>query len=258
MTGLATTPPRDFRLACREGRYTATTRGVALGYLQCNLVILREQYAYEFLLYCQRNQRACPVLEVCDVGDPEPHRLAPGADLRTDLPRYAVYRNGVREPDETDIRHLWADDHVAFLIGSGISFDHALEQADVQTSKNRWVVRTSLPTESAGRFHGPLIATMRWLTPDQAIKAVQVTTRFPLNHGAPIHLGDPGVIGADLSNPLVGPPVDAIPPEFVPVFWACGVTPQQAALDAKLDLMITHAPAHGFVTDALAMEFAIP
>ena len=258
MTDLATLQPAAFRQMCREGRYSGATRGVALGYLQCNLVVIREPYAYEFLLYCQRNQRACPVLEVCDKGSPEPKRLAPGADLRTDLPRYAVYRDGTRVADETDIRALWSDDHVAFLIGSGISFDQALEQAGVQTTRDRWVVRTALSTEPAGRFRGAMIATMRWLTPGQAIKAVQVTSRFPFNHGAPIHIGDPAVIGADLREPLVGPAIEAIPSELVPVFWACGVTPQQAALEANLDLMITHAPAHGFVTDVLSRELAIP
>lgn len=255
---LARVIPSDFRQACREGRYRETTRGVALGYLQCNLVVLSERYAYEFLLYCQRNQRACPVLEVCDTGSAEPRRLAPGADLRTDLPRYAIYREGARQPDETDIRHLWKPDHVAFLIGSGISFDEALEQAGVQTTRDRWVLKTTIPTEPAGRFHGSMIVTMRWLSPEQAVKAVQVTTRYPFNHGAPIHLGDPARIGADLESPLVGPPVRAIPPHVVPVFWACGVTPQQAALEARLDLMMTHAPAHGFVTDLLARELAIP
>ncbi|HUQ93070.1 MAG TPA: DUF1445 domain-containing protein [Bryobacteraceae bacterium] len=258
MSEFAQIAPRDFRLACREGRYVGTTRGVAFGFLQCNLVILHEVYAYEFLLYCQRNQRACPVLEVCDTGVFEARRLAPHSDLRTDLPRYAVYRDGLRQPDETDIRHLCRPEHTAFLIGSGISFDHALEQAGVQTTRDRWVVRTTLPTTPAGRFEAALIVTMRWLAPDQAIKAVQVTTRFPFNHGAPIHIGDPALIGADLRNPLVGPPVTSIPTDVVPVFWACGVTPQQAAIEAKLDLMITHAPAHGFVTDVPARELAVP
>jgi uncharacterized protein YcsI (UPF0317 family) len=258
MQDLARMAPRDFRLACRHGNYSGTTRGVALGYLQCNLAVLHQRYAYEFLLYCQRNQKACPVLEVCDTGNAEPRRLAPGADLRTDLPRYAVYREGVRGTDETNVSHLWSGDHVAFLIGSGISFDQALEDAGVQTVRDRWVIRTTLPTEPAGRFHGQLIATMRWLTAEQAVKAVQVTTRFPFNHGAPIHLGDPVAIGADLRAPLVGPPVESIPRDLVPVFWACGVTPQQAAIEAKLDFMITHAPAHGFVTDVLARELATP
>jgi uncharacterized protein YcsI (UPF0317 family) len=198
------------------------------------------------------------VLEVCDTGSPEPRRLAPGADLRTDLPQYAIYRGGERQTDETDVSHLWSHDHVAFLIGSGISFDQALEEAGVQTSRDRWVVRTKRMTEPAGCFHGTLIATMRWLTPDQAVRAVQVTTRFPFNHGAPIHLGDPETIGADLRSPLVGPPVETVPDGLIPVFWACGVTPQQAAIEAKLDFMMTHAPAHGFVTDILARELAIP
>ena len=137
---------------CRESRYDGLTRGVALGYLQCNLVVLRRRYAYDFLVYCQRNQRACPVLEICDVGDPEPRELATGADLRTDLPRYAVYRDGLRGPDVTDAQELWHTDSVAFLIGSGISFDHALEDAGVPTTENRWVLRTSLPTKPAGVF----------------------------------------------------------------------------------------------------------
>ena len=250
--------PRDFRLACRQGRYAGPTRGVALGYLQCNLVMIREVYAYEFLLYCQRNQRACPVLEVCDAGDAVPHQTAPDADLRTDLPRYSVYREGRRLADVTDARELWRPDFVSFLIGSGITFDQALQDAGVPTDKDRWVLRTTLPTIPAGRFHGPMAVTMRWLTPEQAIRAVKVTTRYPFNHGAPIHIGDPAVIGADLADPIVGPPVDKIRDGVVPVFWACGVTPQEAALAAGIDVMVTHAPAHGFVTDWEARRLAIP
>jgi uncharacterized protein YcsI (UPF0317 family) len=254
----ARSSPAEVRLACREGRHTTTTRGLALGYVQCNLVVLPQIYAYEFLLYCQRNQRACPVLEVCDTGNPEPRRLAPGADVRTDLPRYAVFRDGELQPHVTDVRNLWRDDLVSFLIGSGISFDAALENAGVQTTRDRWVLRSALPTEPAGRFFGPMVVTMRWLTPDQAIKAVQVTARFPFNHGAPLHIGDPAAIGADLADPLFGPPVTAIPASVVPVFWACGVTPQEAALRAKPEIMITHAPAHGFIADLEARQLALP
>ncbi len=250
--------PREVRIACREGRFSGATRGVAMGYVQCNLVVVRQVHAYEFLLYCQRNQRACPVLEVTDTGDPEPKQMAPGADLRTDLPRYAVYREGRRMPDVGDIRDLWRDDFVAFLIGSGISFDAALQAAGVPTTRNRWVLRTAVPTVPAGPFRGPLVVTMRWLTPEQAILATQVTARFPFNHGAPLHIGDPAALGADLANPYFGPPVESIPPDLVPVFWACGVTPQEAALEAGLDLMITHAPAHGFVTDVEARTLALP
>ena len=250
---------RQARMDIREGRHTGTTRGLALGYVQCNLVILPQDLAFDLLLYCQRNQKACPVLEVTDPGDAEPRRSAPGADLRTDLPRYAVYRHGQRQDDVTDLGDLWRDDFVAFLIGSGITFDLALQEAGVPTDKHRWVVRSTLPTEPAGRFHGDMVLTMRWLTPDQAITAVQVTARFPFNHGAPVHIGDPAAIGADLQNPLFGPPVSGpAPDDKVAVFWACGVTPQAAAEAAKVDLMIAHAPAHGFVTDLKADDLRLP
>ncbi len=249
---------RQARLDIREGRHTGTTRGLAMGYVQCNLVVLRQELAYEFLLFCQRNAKACPVLEVTDRGDPQPRMSAPGADIRTDLPLYAVYRDGEREPDVRDITHLWRDDFVAFLIGSGITFDDALERAGVPTTRDRWVLRSTLPTVPAGRFHGPMVVTMRWLAPEQAIIAAQVSSRFPFNHGAPIHMGEPAAIGADLSDPLFGPPVGEIPPGMVPVFWACGVTPQAAAIAARVDIMITHAPAHGFVTDLLADRVCIP
>ena len=250
--------PGEVRLACRNGRLTGMTRGLAMGFVQCNLVVLRAKHAYDFLLFCQRNQRACPVLEVTDVGDPEPSQMAPGADLRTDLPRYAVYREGRRLPDTNSITDLWRDDFVAFLIGSGISFDGALEEAGVCTTRDRWVLRTSLPTVPAGPFGGTTVVTMRWLTPSQAITATQITRRFPFNHGAPLHIGDPALIGADLKKPYLGAPVEVIPPSIVPVFWACGVTPQESAVAAKIDIMITHSPGHGFLTDVKASSLALP
>ena len=243
------TPAQAARLTIREGRHTGSTRGLAPGFVQCNLVVLDRSLAYDFLVYCQRNQKACPVLEVTDPGDPEPRQLAPGADLRTDLPRYAVYRNGRREADRTDIRDFWTPDSVAFLIGSGMTWDLALERAGVPTDRHRWVLRTTIPTRPAGLLHGSLVATMRWLTPAQAIVAIGVSGRFPRNHGAPIHVGDPGAIGADLHNPLFGGRVPDLPSGLIPVFWACGVTPQEAALAGRLPLMITHAPGHAFVSD---------
>jgi uncharacterized protein YcsI (UPF0317 family) len=246
------------RLAIREKRHTGTTRGLAMGYVQCNLVVVPQPLAYDLLLYCQRNPKACPVLEVTDPGDPEPKRLAPGADLRSDLPRYAIYRRGARQPDVTDLNALWQDDFVAFLIGSGITFDAALERAGVPTDKHRWVVRSKLPTVPAGPFRGDMVVTMRWLTPQQAIIATQVSARFPFNHGAPIHIGDPNTIGADLAQPLFGPPVERVKDGLVAVFWACGVTPQEAALAARAEIVIAHAPAHGFVTDLRADEFCVP
>ena len=251
------TPAQRARSDIREKRHTGATRGVALGYVQCNLAVVPQALAFDFLLYCQRNARACPVLEVCDPGSPEPRQLAPGADLRTDLPRYCVYEHG-RRREVSDVRDLWRADLVAFLIGSGITFDQALERAGVPTDRNRWVLRSTLPTVPAGRFRGAMAVTMRWLTPEQAIVATQVSSRFPFNHGAPIHIGDPAAIGADLAHPLFGPPIAAVPKDVVPVFWACGVTPQEAALAANIEFMITHAPAHGFITDLEADKFCIP
>lgn len=242
----------------REGRHNGPTRGVAPGFVQCNLVIVRKALAYDFLVYCQRNAKACPVLEVTDPGDCEPRRIAPGADLRTDLPRYVVFRNGRRQRDEPNLLHLWEADFVGFLIGSGITFDQALERAGVPTHEHRWVIRTAMPTVASGPFSGPLIATMRLLTPAQAIIATQVTSRFPFNHGAPIHIGDPAVIGADLDHPLHGPHPCAIPEGLVACFWACGVTPQAAAESSGIDLLIAHAPAHGFISDLRADQICLP
>jgi uncharacterized protein YcsI (UPF0317 family) len=147
---------------------------------------------------------------------------------------------------------LWRDDLVSFLIGSGISIDGALEAAGVPTHKDRWVLRTTIPTEPAGPFRGDMIVTMRWLSPQQAITATQITARFPFNHGAPIHVGDPTLIGADLKAPLFGPPVPSTPTGIVPVFWACGVTPQSAAENARLPFFVAHAPAHSFISDLQA------
>lgn len=246
------------RAEIRAKRITGTSRGLAHGFVQTNLAILPKEFAFDFLLYCQRNQRACPVLEVTDPGSPVPKRLAPTADLRTDCAKYAVYRDGRREEDRLDIVDLWRDDLVTFLIGSGISIDGALEAAGVPTHKDRWVLRTSIPTEPAGPFHGDMIVTMRWLTAAQVITATQVTARFPFNHGAPIHIGDPAEIGCDLANPLFGPPVPPAPSGIVPAFWACGVTPQSAAENARLPLLIAHAPAHSFITDLPASALASP
>jgi uncharacterized protein YcsI (UPF0317 family) len=257
MTAAPLLESERIRRDIRAGHITGTSRGLAHGFVQCNLAILPKDHAFDFMLYCQRNQRACPVLEVLDPGDPVPHKLAPNADIRTDCAHYAVFREGLRQEDVTDIRDLWRDDLVTFLIGSGITFDGALERAGVPTDRYRWVLRSTLPTEPAGPFRGDLIVTMRWLTPEQAITATQVTTRFPFNHGAPIHLGDPAAIGADLNTPLFGGPVPPLPAGLIPVFWECGVTPQSAAENARLPLFIAHAPAHSFITDLPADRLSV-
>jgi uncharacterized protein YcsI (UPF0317 family) len=249
---------REARLAMRRAEWTGPTVGKAPGYVQCNLVVLPRSLAYDFLLYCMRNPKPCPLVEVTDPGNPEPVRTAPGADVRTDLPLYAIYRKGIRGDDVTDIRNLWREDSVAFLIGSSLTFDHALERAGVPPSKEVWVLETKIATVPAGVFRGPLVVTMRWMTPAQAVIATQLTGRFPFNHGAPIHLGNPEEIGVDVQHPIYGEPVKEIPKGIMPVFWACGVTPQRAALEAKPDLMITHSPGHGFITDLKADQVCIP
>ena len=242
------------RALIRQGLLSGTSRGQALGFLQCNLAILPQEHADDFWSYCQRNARACPVLEVTRPGQTEPLKLAPGADLRTDCARYAVWQDGQRQADRQDISALWRADLVSFLIGSGITFDGAFEEAGIPTHRHRWVLTSSVPTQAVGRFQGPLIVTMRWLTPAQAELASRISARFPHNHGAPIHIGDPAAIGADLAQPLFGGPVPALPNDLVPVFWACGVTPQAAAEAAGLPLFIAHAPAHSFITDVRALS----
>lgn len=251
------TPAQQARLDARAGRLTSITRGVAMGYMQAALVILPRAQALDFAVFCQRNQRACPVFEITDPGATEARRVAPGSDLRTDLPRYSVYRDGVRE-DVPDVTHLWRDDLMSFVIGSGITWDLALERAGVQTKKYRWVLNTALPTDPCGPFHGPVVVTMRLLTPAEAVIAIQLTSRFPFNHGAPIHIGDPREIGADLQCPIVGPPIDEFPRGLVPVLWACSVTPQAVAASAKVEFMMTSAPAYGFITDLETDKVCIP
>jgi uncharacterized protein YcsI (UPF0317 family) len=242
--------PRAFRALARAGQFRErTTRNVALGHVQCALVVLPKPLAFDFLVFCQRNQRPCPVLEVTDPGNPEPRRIAPGADLRTDLPLYSVYRNGELEGHVESIADHWRDDLVAFLIGSNTSCDLALNRIGVQTERNRWVLRTAIETDPAGPFRGPMVVTMRWLTPKEAILATQLTGRFPFNHGAPIHIGEPAAIGADLANPMMGQPVPEIPKEVVPVFWACSMTPQAVALAAGVEFMLTSGPSQGFISD---------
>ena len=254
----APTPAQQVRMESRAGTFRRITRNVAPGYVQCALVVLPKAQALDFLVFCQRNQKPCPVLEVVEAGQWEPKRLASGADLRTDLPLYSVYRHGERSEDVPDIRPLWREDFVSFFIGSNTSCDLALRRAGVQTEKHRWVLRTAVETDPAGPFRGPLVVTMRWLTPAELIIATQLTSRFPFNHGAPIHVGDPVALGCDLDRPLTGSPPPPLPAGLVPAFWACSVTPQTVAVAAKVELMITSAPSYGFITDIESDKICIP
>jgi uncharacterized protein YcsI (UPF0317 family) len=244
----------EVRRQARAGTWTEPTPGLALGYVQANLVVVPRELAFDFLLFCQRNSRPCPLLDVTEPGSPEPRFVAPGADLRTDLPRYRVYRHGELTEEPSDLRALWRDDLVGFLLGCSFTFENALLQAGLplrhlEMGRNVPMYRTTRACVPAGIFQGPMTVSMRPMTPAQAVRAVQVCSRFPRAHGAPIHLGDPAALGIrDLERPDFGDPVEIRPGE-VPVFWACGVTPQTVAMQARLPLLITHKPGHMFVTD---------
>ena len=246
--------PQEVRASIREGEWTKPTAGLALGYAQANLVILPQELAYEFLLFCQRNPKPCPLLEVTEIGSPRPARLAPDADLRTDLPKYRLYRRGELEVEVMEITEHWRDDSVAFLLGCSFTFEAALLAAGIpvrhiEEGCNVPMFITNIECVPAGRFHGPMVVTMRPIPQQKVVRAVQVTGRYPVVHGAPVHIGDPSAIGIDeLSKPDFGDVV-TIKEGETPVFWACGVTPQAVAMKVKPDFMITHAPGHMFISD---------
>jgi len=254
-------PAVQARLAIREGRWTSHTSGLADHHVQGNLVILPQALADDFLRYCQRNPKPCPVLAVSEPGSPALPSLASDLDIRTDLPRYRVWRHGELVDSPTDIRALWRDDLVSFVIGCSFSFEQALLDAGlplrhVEQGRNVAMYRTSLQTAPAGPFHGPMVVSMRPFKPQDAIRAVQVTSRFPGVHGAPVHIGDPAQIGiADLAHPDYGDAVDVRPGEL-PVYWACGVTPQAAIAQARPEFCITHAPGAMLITDLLNQQLA--
>jgi uncharacterized protein YcsI (UPF0317 family) len=246
--------PAALRAAIRRGDWSGPTAGLAPGAAQANLVVLPRADALDFLRFCVHNPMPCPVLEVTDPGSPEPAHCAAGADLRTDLPRYRVYRHGQLEAERVDIVDEWRRDLVAFLIGCSFTFERALlaeglPVRHIEQGVNVPMYRTSIACRASGRFAGPLVVSMRPMLPRQAIHAAQVTARFVRAHGAPLHVGDPAAIGIeDISRPDYGDAVEIRDGE-VPVFWACGVTPQAVAAASRPELMLTHAPGHMFVTD---------
>ncbi len=246
--------PKEIRDEIRRGKWSGVTAGLAPGFVQANLVVLPRESAYDFLLFCQRNPRPCPLLEVTDAGSPVPNAAAPEADLRTDLPRYRIYQDGGLADEVTDITPYWRDDLVAFLLGCSFTFEWALLDAGIpmrhiEAGRNVAMWRTSIACRPAGRFHGPMVVSMRPIPAPMIPKAVTVTARFPMAHGAPVHIGDPAAIGiTDLSRPEWGDPQEFRAGD-VPVFWACGVTPQAVALASRPPFMITHSPGHMFITD---------
>lgn len=253
--------PREIREEARSGRFATVTGGLAPRYIQTNLAILPKEQAFDFLLFCQRNPKPCPLIEVLEPGNPEPITSAPGADIRTDLPGYRVYRDGVLEQEVPEISELWRDDLVSFLLGCSFTFEEALVRAGIplrhiDRGENVSMYITNIDTQPAGAFSGPMVVSMRAIDHKKVVRSVQITSRYPDVHGAPVHIGDPEVIGIkDISKPDYGDPTEFKEGE-VPVFWACGVTPQAVAVNSKPPLMITHAPGHMFVTDLLNEDIA--
>lgn len=246
--------PSEFRQMIRTGRHLGPTAGYCPGYAQANLVVLPKELAYDFLLFAQRNPRSCPLLEVTDMGSRYLKEIAPGADIATDIPKYRVYEHGVLTGEYTDVSHLWREDLVSFLIGCSFSFEGELIDAGVpvrhiEENCNVPMYLTNIPSKSAGVFRGNMVVSMRPLPYDKIVKSVLVTGAMPKVHGAPVHIGDPTVIGIeDIAKPDFGDPVSIRPGE-VPVFWPCGVTPQAAVMASKPEFAITHAPGHMLVTD---------
>jgi uncharacterized protein YcsI (UPF0317 family) len=251
----------DVRLRARSGQLAGPTAGLAPGCVQGNLAILPASLAGDFLRFCQLNPKPCPIIGMSEPGSRQLPALGADLDLATDLPRYRVWRDGVVTDEPTSIGHLWRDDLVGFVLGCSFSFEEAL-LADgiplrhIAAGQNVAMYRTSIMTQPAGPFNGPLVVSMRPLNARDAIRAIQITSRFPAVHGAPVHVGRPDLIGiADLAQPDYGDACEVADDE-IPVFWACGVTPQAVIAAARLPFAITHAPGCMLVTDVKNTQLA--
>ena len=255
-------PSQQIRQHIRQGIFTQPTAGAAPGFVQANLVVLPKSLAADFLLFCQRNPKPCPLLSVSDPGRTSFPGYGEDLDIRTDVPRYRVWRNGELLDEVKNVSSYWREDLVSFAIGCSFSFEEALvaEGLDVRhisCSSNVPMYRTNIATQSAGPFHGPLVVSMRPFKPADAIRTIQLTSKFPSVHGAPVHLGDASLIGIDdLNKPDYGEPVEVRAGE-IPVFWACGVTPQAVLIASKPEFCITHSPGYMLVTDKLNAQLAI-
>ncbi len=253
----------EVRGACRGGEWSGQTSGLAPGFVQANLAVVPYDWAWDFFLFSQRNPKPCPVIETGEPGSPFTRFTANSADIRSDLPKYRIYEHGVLTGEVTDIKNLWKSDYVFFLIGCSFSFEEALllsglEVRHISEGKNVPMYKTSVLCSSAGRFiDTPMVVSMRPFTPDNAMRAIAITREYPGVHGSPVHMGDPDEIGIkDINKPDWGDPV-TIKKSEIPLFWGCGVTPQMAAMTAKIPIMITHSPGHMFVGDRKNHEYRI-
>lgn len=246
--------PCEVRKLIKEQKIAGQTSGMCAGYAQANLCILPKELAFDFLLFCTRNPRPCPILEVGDAGSRLIKTMADNADVATDFPKYRIWKDGVLTEEKTDISDIWQDDFIYFLIGCSFSFEAELLEAGIpvrhiEEGKNVPMFNTNIELQKAGIFGGNMVVSMRPIPYELVIKAVNVTAAMPRVHGAPIHIGNPELIGIkDISHPDYGDAV-TIKDGEIPVFWPCGVTPQNAVMNAKPPLAITHSPGHMFITD---------
>lgn len=251
--------PREVRELIAQKKITGPTAGMSAGYAQANLVILPKKYAYDFLLFTQRNPRSCPLLEVGDAGEPYLKHIAKGCNIAKEIPKYRIYKDGILQGEYTDVSEYWREDLVSFLIGCSFSFESELMEAGVSVRHieegcNVPMYKTNIACEKAGMFHGNMVVSMRPIPYELVPRAVLATGSMPKVHGAPIHIGAPEVIGiTDLYHPDFGDMVSIRDGE-VPVFWPCGVTPQNVIMDSKPELCITHAPGHMLITDIKNVE----
>ena len=254
--------PAQVRGLIRRGEITGQTGGMALGYMQGNQAILSAGLALDFARFCQRNPKPCPLVGISDTGDPMLRTLGNDIDIRSDISSYNVYREGELLRTVTDITDLWRDDLVTFILGCSFSFEQALLAGGVpmrhlELDYTVPMYISNIQTIPAGPFHGPTVVSMRPMPMEEAIHAVEITARFPMTHGKPLHIGAPDEIGIGrLDEPAWGD-VPEIRAGEVPVFWACGVTPQEAIRIARPELAITHAPGHVFVSDVTSASTRI-
>jgi uncharacterized protein YcsI (UPF0317 family) len=254
--------PASARARIRCGEWSGSTSGMALAHVQGNVVILPREFAADFMRFCQLNPKPCPLLGISEPGDPSLPMLGEGVDIRTDVPRYRVFENGRCVDEPRDVMRWWRADLVTFVLGCSLSFEQALLEAGlrlqhVERGTAVPMYRTNVPTKPAGSFHGPLVVSMRPFRPADAIRAIQITSRFPAVHGAPVHIGLPEAIGIrDLARPDYGTAVEVANDEL-PVFWACGVTPQAVVEAAKLPFCIAHYPGAMLITDLKNADVAV-
>lgn len=261
MKDLKDLTPKEARLLIRQNKLIRPTSGISKGHVQANLAILPKELALDFLIFAQRNPKPCPILDVTDIGSPEPVLVASGADLRYDIPKYRVYKKGELVDEPLDIEKYWTKDMVGFVIGCSFSFESAMINAGIpirhiEEEHNVPMYITNIDTVPAGSFRGKVVVSMRPIPYNQVARSVTVTSRYPAVHGAPIHIGSPQLIGIkDIDKPDFGDK-STIKEGEIPVFWACGVTPQSIAMTSKPEIMITHSPGHMLICDPIDEDYS--